>query len=429
MTTRSSLSAVAAASLASLVAFGAPLGAGALSSGCKARSGDPAPAASEVAPVPPAAAQGSPAASASAMAAWQPSATAGPPVELKMAPVSFAPIAKRADASVVAVHTTAEEEGGRGGGLFGRRARPRQSQGLGSGFIADKDGLVITNNHVIEGANEIVVQLSDERRFPAKVVGRDPQTDIAIVRLEGAKDLVPIPLGDSDGLEVGDWVVAIGNPFGLAHTVSAGIVSGKGRSRDDVPLDPTGFYNFVQTDASINPGNSGGPLLNLKGEVVGMNTAVRGGGAQGIGFAIPINMVRQLMPTLLEKGHITRSALGIRIRDARELTPADRTQLKLDPSLKGAVVEMVDPGGPADKAKLEVGDVIVAFEGQPIDRGSLLQWLASTSGVGKGVTVRVVRAGKPLDLKVTLGELKVPKAKPASLRPIAPRFGDDDDER
>lgn len=356
-----------------------------------------------------------------------PPAPASPP-ELKMAPLSFAPIAKRADVSVVTIYTVGEEEG-QGRGMFGRRGRGRVQRGLGTGFIVDPAGTIMTNNHVVEGAEEIVVQLSDERRFPAKIIGRDARTDIAVVRIEGAKDIAAIPLGDSDALEVGDWVVAIGNPFGLSHTVSAGIVSAKGRGREAVPLDPTGYYSFLQTDASINPGNSGGPLLNLKGEVVGMNTAVRGGGAQGIGFAIPINMVKQLMPTLIEKGHITRSALGVRIRDVRDLTADDRTRLKVDGD-KGALIDFVDPGGPADKAKLEVDDVIVGFDGKAIERGSLLQWLASTSGVGKQVTVRVMRGGKPFDIKVTLGELKEPKTKPASMRPAPPRGGqnDDDDE-
>lgn len=346
------------------------------------------------------------------------------PTELKMAPLSFAPIAKRADPSVVTIYTSAEDE--RGAGAFGRRGRGPSAKGLGTGFIVDKEGVIITNNHVIEGANEITVLLSDERRYPAKVTGRDPRTDIAIVKIDGAKDLSAIPLGDSEALEVGDWVVAIGNPFGLSHTVSAGIVSAKGRGGNDVRLDSSGYYNFLQTDASINPGNSGGPLLNLKGEVVGMNTAIRGDGAQGIGFAIPINMVKQLMPTLLKEGKITRSALGVVIRDARDLSPEEHKRLKIEGE-KGAVIQQVEPGGPADKAKVEVGDLIVGFEGQTIDRGSLLQWLASTAGVGKDVTVRVIRAGKPVDLKVTLGELKEPKARAPQLRPRLPQAPDDDE--
>ena len=328
-----------------------------------------------------------------------------------MGPLGFAPVAKKADPSVVTITTVGEEEGA-GRGLFGRRARGRSAKGLGSGFVVQADGVIVTNNHVIEGADEILVQFSDERRLPARVAGRDPRTDIAVVKVEGAKDLVPIPLGDSDGLEVGDWVVAIGNPFGLSHTVSAGIVSAKGRGREDVPLDPSGYYNFLQTDAAINPGNSGGPLLNLRGEVVGMNTAIRGGGAQGIGFAIPINMVKQLLPTLLEKGHFTRSALGVRIRDLRELTPEDKKQLDIKVE-RGAVIEYVDDSSPAAKAKLQAGDVVVGFDGQPIERGTHLQWLASTAGVGKTVSVRVIRSGQPFDTKVTLGELKEPPARKA----------------
>jgi serine protease Do len=349
--------------------------------------------------------------------------TPAPPAELKMAPLSFAPIAKRADPSVVTIYTSGEEEGR---SVFGRR-RGHTQKGLGTGFIVDKEGTIITNNHVIEGADEITVLLSDEHRYNAKVTGRDPRTDIAVVKIDGAKDLTAIPLGDSDALEVGDWVVAIGNPFGLSHTVSAGIVSAKGRGGNDVRLDSSGYYNFLQTDASINPGNSGGPLLNLKGEVVGMNTAIRGDGAQGIGFAIPINMVKQLMPTLIKDGKVTRSALGVIIRDARDLSPEEHKQLKIAGE-KGAVIQQIEPGGPAEKAKIEVGDVIVGFEGQTIDRGSLLQWLASTSGVGKTVNVRVLRGGKPVELKVTLGELKEPKARAPQLRPHLPPSSSSNDE-
>lgn len=359
-----------------------------------------------------------------------PTATPSASEAVRMAPLSFAPIAKRADPSVVTIYTSSEEE--RGGALFGRGrgGRGHSQKGLGTGFIVDPAGVIITNNHVIEGAEEITVLLSDEHRYAAKVAGRDPRTDIAVVKIEGAKNLTAIPMGDSDGLEVGDWVVAIGNPFGLSHTVSAGIVSAKGRGGNDVRLDATGYYSFLQTDASINPGNSGGPLLNLKGEVVGMNTAIRGDGAQGIGFAIPVNMIKQLVPTLLKEGHFTRSALGVVIRDARDLTPDEHKALKIEGE-KGAVIQQVEPGGPADKAKIEVGDVIVGFEGQTIDRGSLLQWLASTTGVGKTVSVRVLRKGKPVDLKVTLGELKEPKARAPQLRPHLPsaREDDDDDDR
>ena len=334
---------------------------------------------------------------------------------VKEGPLSFAPIAKKADASVVTISTVGEEV--EPSPFFPNRARRRQTKGLGTGFLFDRDGTILTNNHVIEGADTITVKLSDDHDYQAKVVGRDQRTDIAVVRID-AKDhppLTPLPLGDSDAEEVGDWVVAIGNPFGLSHTVSAGIISAKGRSREDVPLDPSGYYNFLQTDASINPGNSGGPLLNMSGEVVGINSAIRGGGAQGIGFAIPINMVKQLLPMLLRDGHVTRSALGVRIRDVHELSPEDKTDLKITED-KGALVESVQAGGPADKAQLKPGDIILAFDGEPIDRGTHLQWLASTAGVGRTVTVRVTREGKVFDQKVTLGQLDEKDATPPPRR-------------
>lgn len=322
-------------------------------------------------------------------------------------PVSFAPIVHAADPSVVTITVVSEEDVP----VTPFVHRRRINKGLGTGFVVDKNGVILTNNHVVEGAQDIEVKLSDQQQFPAKVVGTDPQTDIAVVRID-AKDLHPLPLGDSDAIEVGDWVVAIGNPFGLSHTVSAGIVSAKGRTQRDVPLDPSGFYDFLQTDASINPGNSGGPLLNLKGQVVGMNSAIRGGGAQGIGFAIPINMIKQLLPMLLRDGHVTRSALGVHIIDVHELSPDERREVKLpqDDTIQGALIAYVTPGGPADKAGLQPGDVIVAFDGQPIERSARLQWLASTAGVGRTATVRVLRQGKLFDQKVTLGLLPDPTA-------------------
>jgi serine protease Do len=325
------------------------------------------------------------------------------PVAVRAEPVSFAPIVHAADPSVVTINTVGEEVEV---SPFSHRRRPRETRGLGTGFVVDRNGIILTNNHVVEGAQAIQVKLSDERELPAKVVGTDPPTDIAVVRID-AKDLRPMPLGDSDAIEVGDWVVAIGNPFGLSHTVSAGIVSAKGRTREDVPLDPSGYYDFLQTDASINPGNSGGPLLDLKGQVVGMNSAIRGGGAQGIGFAIPINMIKQLLPVLLRDGHLTRSALGVSIVDGRQLSVEDRQVLGLAESERvlGAVIEGVIPGGPADHAGLQAGDIVGGFDGTPIDRSAQLRWLASTAGVGRSVVLRVQRAKKPFDIKVTLGPL------------------------
>ncbi|MGD0675979.1 MAG: trypsin-like peptidase domain-containing protein [Polyangiaceae bacterium] len=323
-------------------------------------------------------------------------------VGVRAEPVSFAPIAHTADGSVVTINTVGEEVEI---SPFTHRRRHGEMRGLGTGFVVDRDGVVLTNNHVVQGAELIQVKLFDDREFPGKVVGTDPVTDIAVVRID-AKDLKPLVLGDSDALDVGDWVVAIGNPFGLSHTVSAGIVSAKGRTRQDVPLDQGGYYDFLQTDASINPGNSGGPLLNLKGEVVGINTAIRGD-AQGIGFAIPINMVKQLLPMLLRDGHVTRSALGIRIVDVHQLTSDDRKALGFPEGnrLSGAIIEYVEPGGAADRSGLQPGDLILAFEGQTIDRSAQLQWLASTAGVGRSVTIHVQRAAARFETKVTLGQL------------------------
>lgn len=320
---------------------------------------------------------------------------------VSMQPVSFAPIVRMADPSVVTITTVGTEEEI---SPFTHRRRRAETQGLGTGFVIDKAGIILTNNHVVKEAQTVEVKLSDERTFPAKVVGTDPPTDIAVVRIE-TKDLRPLVLGDSDSIDVGDWVVAIGNPFGLSHTVSAGIISAKGRTKDDVPLDPTGYYDFLQTDASINPGNSGGPLLDLRGEVVGMNSAMHAGG--GIGFAIPINMIKQLLPVLLRDGHLTRSALGVRIKDVRELSREERQALGLVEGeiVNGAVIDYVGAGSPADKAGLAAGDIVVAFEGTPIDRSSKLQWLASTTGVGRTVTLRVRREGKQFEQKVTLGQL------------------------
>ncbi len=322
-----------------------------------------------------------------------------------MAPISFAPIAKQADPSVVTVNVIVDDvvEG------WGGRKMKREGKGLGTGFIVDKDGTILTNNHVVaEGGNEaqsINVKLNDGKNYPARVVGRDQPTDIAVIHIDPkGLDLKPIPLGDSDQMEVGDWVVAIGNPFGLEHTVSQGIVSAKGRTKEDVPLDPAGFYDFLQTDASINPGNSGGPLLNLKGEVIAINSAIRAG-ASGVGFAIPINMVKQLLPMLLRDGKVSRSAIGVRIADLRELSEDDKKELGLTGD-KGAVVEYVMGGGPADHAGIKVGDLITAFDGKDVSRGKELQWMASTMGVGKTVNVKISRAGKPQDVKITLGVLE-----------------------
>ena len=309
-------------------------------------------------------------------------------------PGSFAPLARRADPAVATVKARVERQQQPGG------RRRTVAEGLGTAFVYDPEGYLLTNNHVIEGATDILVSFVDGRDIKATVVGRDKHTDVAVLKVE-EKGLPSLPLGDSDLTEVGDWVVAIGNPFGLSHTVSAGILSAKGRTRDDVKgLDPSGYFNFLQTDASINPGNSGGPLLNLKGEVVGINAAVRAN-ANNIGFAIPINMVRQLLPMLLRDGKIRRSQVGV-IVDVLNSIEAGRLKR---PDRKGAWVKTVVAGGPAERAGIAPDDVIIGFEGKAISDPNELRWMASIAGVNKTVTLRVARLERVFDVRLTLGEL------------------------
>jgi serine protease Do len=308
-------------------------------------------------------------------------------------PSSFAELAAKADPAVVFVKTLQERRG-----ITGRRQVV--GEGVGSAFVYDPNGLIITNNHVIEGASEIYVVFGRKRQLKATIVGRDPRTDVAVIRVE-EKNLPFLPLGDSEAVRVGDWVMAIGNPFALSHTVSAGIISAKGRTIQDVKgLDEAGYYDFLQTDASINPGNSGGPLLDMAGRVVGMNTAIRAK-ANSIGFAIPVNMIKELLPRLLADGTVKRSAIGVVVAP---LMPEDRERLKL-PEETGVLVSVVVPGGPADKAGLKVDDVIVSFQGEVLPSPDRLRWVASLAGVGKTVTLRVARGGRMFDLQVKLEAL------------------------
>ncbi|WP_437673272.1 S1C family serine protease [Sorangium sp. So ce131] len=330
-----------------------------------------------------------------------PAAPEPPIVRSEGMPGSFAPLARKADPAVATVKARVERQQHPGG------RRRTVAEGLGTAFVHDPEGFLLTNNHVIEGATDILVSFVDGRDIKATVVGRDKHTDIAVLKVE-EKGLPSLPLGDSDHIEVGDWVVAIGNPFGLSHTVSAGILSAKGRTRDDVKgLDPSGYFNFLQTDASINPGNSGGPLLNLKGEVVGINAAVRAN-ANNIGFAIPINMVRQLLPMLLRDGKIRRSQVGVFVDFLNSIEAA---RLKR-PDRKGAWVKTVVAGGPADRAGIAPDDVILAFEGKPISDPNELRWMASIAGVNKVVTLRVARLERVFDVRLTLGELPEPTEEP-----------------
>jgi len=333
---------------------------------------------------------------------------------LPTAPGSFSQLAKKASPSVVNISTLKVIKGrGRAPLPFGpndpfrdfferffrdRIPRDFTQQSLGTGFIIDEDGFILTNNHVVEKTDEIKVTLADKREFTAKIIGRDPKTDLALIRIEPDSPLKPLPLGDSDKLEVGDWVLAIGNPFGLGNTVTAGIVSAKYRQ-----IGAGSYDNFIQTDASINPGNSGGPLLNTAGEVIGINTAIfsRSGGSVGIGFAIPVNMAKDLLPQL-KKGRVVRGWLGVMIQ---RITPDLKNKLHLKDE-KGALVGDVPAGGPADKAGIKRGDVIVSFDGKEIKEVKDLPYMVASTPVGKNVKVELVRKGRKRSLQVKVGELK-----------------------
>ncbi|MFQ5787367.1 MAG: DegQ family serine endoprotease [Thermodesulfobacteriota bacterium] len=273
--------------------------------------------------------------------------------------------------------------------------REFRRRGLGSGFIISEDGYIITNNHVVERATDINVILEDGKSYKAKVIGKDPKTDLALLKIEPKKKLPAVRFGRSDTLDIGDWVVAIGNPFGLGNTVTTGIVSAKGRS-----LGLGAYDDFIQTDAAINPGNSGGPLFNLNGEVVGVNTAIIAGG-QGIGFAIPVNMAKNIIDQLQNKGKVVRGWLGVLVQ---QITPeiAESMDLK-DP--QGALVADVTPGGPADKAGLKRGDVIVEFDGNEIEDMPDLPKSVAVNKPGTVSRIKYIRDGKQRTVNLKLGEL------------------------
>jgi len=276
--------------------------------------------------------------------------------------------------------------------------RERKQRGQGSGFIISKDGLILTNNHVIEGADVITVSLSDNREFEAKVIGADPQSDVALIKIEDPENLPVVVLGDSDALEVGEWVIAIGNPFGLSQTVTVGVVSAKGRS--SIGLNQ--YENFIQTDAAINPGNSGGPLINGRGEVVGINTALfsRTGGYMGIGFAIPVNMAKSIEKQLQNQGKVTRGWLGVAIQNVdREL--AHSFGLK---QAGGILVSEVQDNSPASKAGLKQGDVIVRLNDTAMENVSELRNKVAMITPGSETTLVIVHKGQEKQIKVTIGE-------------------------
>ena len=263
--------------------------------------------------------------------------------------------------------------------------RDFKQRSLGSGFIIDKAGYIVTNNHVIENADEIQVKLNDGDEYDAEIIGRDPSTDLALIKVEADDDLPAVRMGDSDGLKVGQWVLAIGSPFGLEHTVTAGIVSAKDRTIGSGPYD-----DFIQTDASINPGNSGGPLLNMAGEVVGINTAIIASG-QGIGFAVPVNMARNVIDQLKRHGEVTRGWLGVAIQD---LSPELADYYGLDEDQGGVLVTEVFKGDPADKAGIRARDVITSVDGRKVETTRELTRLIAGIGVGDRTTIHVIRDGR-----------------------------------
>lgn len=322
-------------------------------------------------------------------------------------PDSFADIADAVKPAVVNIATLqATRPGPRGADpvreflerYFGQSLPPEEPrQSLGSGVIVDPDGLILTNNHVVENAQMIMVRLSEDEEYEARVVGKDPPTDLALLKVDARRRLPASRLGDSDALRVGDWVLAIGSPFGLEQTVTAGIVSAKGRVIGAGPYD-----DFIQTDAAVNPGNSGGPLVNTRGEVVGINSAIfsESGGSVGIGFAIPINLAKELVPRLKANGRVARGWLGVAIAPV-----SAEFAKKLGRAREGALVTEVVPTGPAARSGVRAGDVIVAFGRTAVRRAGDLPRLAARAPVGSEVELTVVRDGREQTVKVRLGEL------------------------
>lgn len=355
--------------------------------------------------------------STTSLGIYQCDAVAASTVDNTGVPLSFAELAERLKPSVVNISTTKTVSSGGmgsfespfrgspfekffGGDEFFRRffgdipERQFQQRSLGSGFIISKEGYIFTNNHVVEKSDKILVKLSNGKEYAAEIKGKDEKTDIALIKINAKNDLPVANLGDSSKIRVGDWVVAIGNPFGLEQTVTAGIVSAKGRVIGAGPYD-----DFIQTDASINPGNSGGPLFNLKGEVVGINTAIIAKG-QGIGFAIPIDMAKKIMEQLKEKGKVVRGWLGVSVQDITE-DIAKQLGIKTQ---KGALIADVFKGDPADKAGIKTGDVIIEIDGQEINNTHELLKIVAGVAVGKEIKVKIMRNGKTKILPVQITE-------------------------
>ena len=272
-----------------------------------------------------------------------------------------------------------------------------RTQSLGSGVIVDKRGYILTNNHVVADMDELKVNLSDKREFYAEIVGVDEQTDLAVIKIEG-ENLMPAKMGDSDEIKPGQWSIAVGNPFGLTHTVSVGVISAVGRSGVGIAQ----YENFIQTDAAINPGNSGGPLVNIKGEIIGINTAIftRSGGYQGIGFAIPVNMAKVVLRDLIEKGRVIRGWLGVVIQD---LNQSLAEQFNVDVS-EGVLISDVQDGSPAKDAGFEIGDIVIEYDGKKVSDVNHLRNIVAQTEIDKKVEVKVLRSGSEKTLTVKIGE-------------------------
>ena len=354
--------------------------------------------------------------------AMAPGVVIGSPAQAALAPETFADLAQKASPAVVNISTEktvkTDKSTGRmreffGPGpspfgpddpfkdffekFFGEMPKSFKHRSLGSGFIIDAEGHIITNNHVVEGSDKIKVKLVGGKEYQATIKGRDPKTDLALIQItDPPKDLPFLVLGDSEAIRVGDWVLAVGNPFGLSHTVTQGIISAKGRVIGAGPYD-----NFLQTDASINPGNSGGPLLNLKGEVVGINTAILASG-QGIGFATPSNLAKTVIPQLMTKGKVVRGMIGVQVQ---VVTP-DLAKSFGMPEPIGALVAEVNPGTPAEKAGLHREDIITEFNGHLIHEMNELPRLVAETAPGTAVTLKVLRQGKEKTFNLTVTELK-----------------------
>ena len=353
-------------------------------------------------------------------------------VDARPAPDGFADLAERLMPAVVNISTsqTVQQRRSRGPGappfndffeeFFNqRRGGPSQPESrkvssLGSGFVVDPKGIIITNNHVIEEADEITINFADGSKLPAELIGRDPKTDLAVLKVETKKRLPFVPLGDSEKARVGDWVIAIGNPFGLGGSLSAGIISAINRDINAGPYD-----SFIQTDAAINRGNSGGPLFNMKGEVIGVNSAIisPSGGSVGIGFSIPSNLATSVIAQLRQYGETRRGWLGVRIQ---AVTDELAESMSLGEA-RGALVSEVSPDGPADKGGVKVGDVIVTFDGKEVPTMRDLPRIVAETKIDKPVGVEVVRRGKSKKLSVVTGRLDEPDLAKATQNNDAPK--------